>query len=160
MKIAIYPGTFDPITNGHIDVLERALEIFDNVIVAIAVNSSKIPLFTKEERLDILNNVLKDYPKVIVDSFDTLLMDYAKQKNATAIIRGLRAVSDFEYEFQMALMNRNIYPSASTVFLMPHEKYSFLNSTLIREISRLGGDISQFVPEYVKLKLEEKFKKK
>jgi len=159
MKIAIYPGTFDPITNGHIDVLERALEIFDNVIVAIAVNSSKIPLFTKEERLDILNNVLKDYPKVIVDSFDTLLMDYAKQKNATAIIRGLRAVSDFEYEFQMALMNRNIYPSASTVFLMPHEKYSFLNSTLIREISRLGGDISQFVPEYVKIKLEEKFKK-
>ncbi|HEY9187214.1 MAG TPA: pantetheine-phosphate adenylyltransferase [Bacteroidota bacterium] len=160
MKIAIYPGTFDPITNGHIDVLERALEIFDTVIVAIAVNSSKIPLFTKEERLDILKNVLKDYPKVIVDSFDTLLMDYAKQKNATAIIRGLRAVSDFEYEFQMALMNRNIYPSASTVFLMPHEKYSFLNSTLIREISRLGGDISQFVPEYVKLKLEEKFKKK
>ena len=159
MKIAIYPGTFDPITNGHIDVLERALEIFDNVIVAIAVNSSKIPLFTKEERLDILKNVLKDYPKVIVDSFDTLLMDYAKQKNATAIIRGLRAVSDFEYEFQMALMNRNIYPSASTVFLMPHEKYSFLNSTLIREISRLGGDISQFVPEYVKIKLEEKFKK-
>jgi len=160
MKIAIYPGTFDPITNGHIDVLERALEIFDTVIVAIAVNSSKIPLFTKEERLDILKNVLKDYPKVIVDSFDTLLMDYAKQKKATAIIRGLRAVSDFEYEFQMALMNRNIYPSASTVFLMPHEKYSFLNSTLIREISRLGGDISQFVPEYVKLKLEEKFKKK
>ena len=160
MKIAIYPGTFDPITNGHIDVLERALEIFDTVIVAIAVNSSKIPLFTKEERLDILKNVLKDYPKVIVDSFDTLLMDYAKQKNATAIIRGLRAVSDFEYEFQMALMNRNIYPSASTVFLMPHEKYSFLNSTLIREISRLGGDISQFVPEYVKLKLEEKFRKK
>lgn len=159
MKIAIYPGTFDPITNGHIDVLERALEIFDNVIVAIAVNSSKIPLFTKEERLDILHNVLKDYPKVIVDSFDTLLMDYAKQKKATAIIRGLRAVSDFEYEFQMALMNRNIYPSASTVFLMPHEKYSFLNSTLIREISRLGGDISQFVPEYVKIKLEEKFKK-
>ena len=159
MKIAIYPGTFDPITNGHIDVLERALEIFDTVIVAIAVNSSKIPLFTKEERLDILKNVLKDYPKVIVDSFDTLLMDYAKQKNATAIIRGLRAVSDFEYEFQMALMNRNIYPSASTVFLMPHEKYSFLNSTLIREISRLGGDISQFVPEYVKIKLEEKFKK-
>jgi len=160
MKIAIYPGTFDPITNGHIDVLERALEIFDTVIVAIAVNSSKTPLFTKEERLDILKNVLKDYPKVIVDSFDTLLMDYAKQKNATAIIRGLRAVSDFEYEFQMALMNRNIYPSASTVFLMPHEKYSFLNSTLIREISRLGGDISQFVPEYVKLKLEEKFRKK
>jgi len=160
MKIAIYPGTFDPITNGHIDVLERALEIFDTVIVAIAVNSSKTPLFTKEERLDILKNVLKDYPKVIVDSFDTLLMDYAKQKNATAIIRGLRAVSDFEYEFQMALMNRNIYPSASTVFLMPHEKYSFLNSTLIREISRLGGDISQFVPEYVKLKLEEKFREK
>lgn len=157
MKLAIYPGTFDPITNGHIDVLERSLEIFDEVIVAIAINSSKKPLFSKEERLDILTQVLKPYNRVKVDSFETLLMDYVKEKKATAIIRGLRAVSDFEYEFQMALMNRKIYSGASTVFLMPHEKYSFLNSTLIREVSRLKGDISQFVPDYVKKKLDEKF---
>ncbi len=157
MKLAIYPGTFDPITNGHIDVLERSLEIFDEVIVAIAINSSKKPLFSKEERLDILTQVLKPYNRVKVDSFETLLMDYVKEKKATAIIRGLRAVSDFEYEFQMALMNRKIYSGASTVFLMPHEKYSFLNSTLIREVSRLKGDVSQFVPDYVKKKLDEKF---
>jgi pantetheine-phosphate adenylyltransferase len=157
MKLAIYPGTFDPITNGHIDVLERSLEIFDKVIVAIAVNSSKKPLFTKEERLKIIKEVLIEYDRVEVDSFDALLMDYAKEKNATAIIRGLRAVSDFEYEFQMALMNRKLYSGASTVFLMPHEKYSFLNSTLIREVSRLNGDVTQFVPEYVKKCLDEKF---
>jgi len=158
MKIAIYPGTFDPITNGHIDILERALEIFDKVIIAIAVNSSKKPLFSKEERYDILKEVFKNYARVEVDSFDELLMDYARDKKATSVIRGLRAVSDFEYEFQMALMNRKIYPDCSTVFLMPHEKYSFLNSTLIREVSRLKGDISQFVPEYVKKKLDEKYK--
>ncbi len=157
MKLAIYPGTFDPVTNGHIDVLERSLEIFDEVIVAIAVNSAKKPLFSKEERIDILQTVLKDYKRVRVDSFESLLMDYAKEKKATSVIRGLRAVSDFEYEFQMALMNRKLYPGASTVFLMPHEKYSFLNSTLIREVAKLKGDISQFVPEYVKQKLNEKF---
>ena len=158
MKIAIYPGTFDPITNGHIDVLERSLEIFDKVIVAIAVNSSKKPLFTKEERLEIIKEVLKSYDRVEVDSFDLLLMEYAKDKKATSIIRGLRALSDFEYEFQMALMNRKLYPGASTVFLMPHEKYSFLNSTLIREVSRLNGDVSQFVPEFVRKRLEEKYR--
>ena len=159
MKLAIYPGTFDPITNGHVDVLQRALEIFDRVIVAIAINPSKNTIFTKEERLEMIREVVKNFNHVEVDSFDTLLMDYAREKGAISVIRGLRAVSDFEYEFQMALMNRNLYPEASTVFLMPHENYSFLNSTLVREVARFNGDISHFVSPFVKQKLNEKFGK-
>jgi pantetheine-phosphate adenylyltransferase len=157
MKLAIYPGTFDPITNGHVDILQRALEIFDKVIVAIAINPSKSTLFTKEERLEMIRDVVTNFNNVEVDSFDTLLMDYAREKGAISVIRGLRAVSDFEYEFQMALMNRNLYPEASTVFLMPHENYSFLNSTLVREVARFNGDISHFVSPFVKQKLDEKF---
>jgi pantetheine-phosphate adenylyltransferase len=159
MKLAIYPGTFDPITNGHVDILQRALEIFDRVIVAIAINPSKNTIFTKEERLEMIREVVKNFKHIEVDSFDTLLMDYAREKGAISVIRGLRAVSDFEYEFQMALMNRNLYPEASTVFLMPHENYSFLNSTLVREVARFNGDISHFVSPFVKQKLDEKFGK-
>jgi pantetheine-phosphate adenylyltransferase len=157
MKLAIYPGTFDPITNGHIDILQRALEIFDTVIVAIAVNAAKNMLFTKEERLEMIREAVRNFSNVEVDSFDNLLMNYAREKGAISVIRGLRAVSDFEYEFQMALMNRNLYPEASTVFLMPHQNYSFLSSTLVREVARLGGDVTQFVSPFVKQKLYEKF---
>jgi pantetheine-phosphate adenylyltransferase len=159
MRLAIYPGTFDPITNGHIDVLERALELFDKIVISLAVNSNKTPLFQEHERLDMIREVVKKYENVEVDSFKCLLVDYAKERDAVAIIRGLRAVSDFEFEFQMALMNRKIYERANTVFLMPHEKYTYLSSALVREIARLGGDISKFVPEHVMNKLKEKFSK-
>jgi pantetheine-phosphate adenylyltransferase len=159
MRLAIYPGTFDPITNGHIDVLERALELFDKIVISLAVNSNKTPLFCEQERLEMILDVVKKYDNVEVDSFKCLLVDYAKQRDAVAIIRGLRAISDFEFEFQMALMNRKIYEKANTVFLMPHEKYTYLSSALVREIARLHGDISTFVPENVMKKIEEKFKK-
>jgi pantetheine-phosphate adenylyltransferase len=159
MRLAIYPGTFDPITYGHIDVLERALGLFDKIVISLAVNSNKTPLFDERERLSMIKKVVKKYKNVEVDSFKCLLVEYAKKRNAVAIIRGLRAVSDFEFEFQMALMNRKIYEKANTVFLMPHEKYTYLSSALVREIARLHGDISKFVPEHVKNKLEEKFKK-
>ncbi|MFC1558412.1 pantetheine-phosphate adenylyltransferase [candidate division KSB1 bacterium] len=156
MKIAIYPGTFDPITNGHIDIIERALIIFDKVIVAISVDSPKKPLFTVDERMDMIKEAAKYNSKVEVDSFNGLLVKYARKVNATAIIRGLRAVSDFEYEFQMALMNRRLNEKIETVFLMPNEKYTYLNSSLIKEISSLGGDVTDFVPENVKIKLTNK----
>lgn len=159
MKIAIYPGTFDPVTYGHIDVLERAIEIFDKVIITIAKNSTKTPMFTDEERINMLKNVVKKYgTRVEVDQFQELLVEYAKKKKAKALIRGLRAVSDFEYEFQMALMNRKLANEITTVFLMPHEKHTYLNSSIVREIAILGGDISDFVPNYVQKKLEEKVK--
>jgi pantetheine-phosphate adenylyltransferase len=159
-RIAIYPGTFDPITNGHIDVLERALELFDKVIISLAVNTSKTPLFSEKERLEMLKKVTEKYKRVEVDSFKCLLVDYAKKRNAIAIVKGLRAISDFEFEFQMALMNRKIYHEASTVFLMPNEKYTYISSTIIREMARLNGDIAHFVPPVVKKYLEEKFKNK
>lgn len=150
MKIAIYPGTFDPITNGHIDVLERAIEIFDKVIVTVARNSSKSPLFTDDERVEMIRKVVKKYgKKVEVDSFRGLLVEYAKSKRAVAIVRGLRAISDFEYEFQMALMNRKLANKIFTVYLMPHERYTYLNSSIVREIASLGGDVSGFVPREV-----------
>ncbi len=158
MKIAIYPGTFDPITNGHIDILERAIKLFDTVIITIARNSSKNPLFSERERLQLIKKVTKGYPQVEVDSFDGLLVEYARQKNATALVRGLRAISDFEYEFQMALMNRKLNQRLETVFLMPNEKFTYLNSNIIRELSRLGGDVSDFVPPVVRKALQEKMK--
>jgi pantetheine-phosphate adenylyltransferase len=158
MKRAIYPGTFDPITNGHIDVLERAISIFDEVTVIIAVNSQKAPLFTAEERYDMIVEVIRQYPNIKVEILhDGLLADYARKSGATAIIRGLRQVTDFEYEFQIALMNRNLYPEVSTVFLMPNEKYTYLASSIVREVSRLGGDVSNFVPASVLARLKEKF---
>ncbi|MFI5250814.1 MAG: pantetheine-phosphate adenylyltransferase [Bacteroidota bacterium] len=156
MRIAIYPGTFDPITYGHIDVVKRASEIFDNVIVAVATNSSKQPLFTTEERIKLITNVVKKFPNVSVDSFQGLLVDYGKKKKAIAIVRGLRAVSDFEYEFQMALTNRKLDGDITTVFLMPHERYTYLNSTIVREIALFGGDISGFVPRVIQKALQKK----
>jgi pantetheine-phosphate adenylyltransferase len=156
MRIAIYPGSFDPITNGHIDILERAMKLFDTVVITIARNSIKNPLFTEEERLDMIAAVVKNYKNVEVDSFHGLLVNYARQKKAVAIVRGLRAISDFEYEMQMALMNRKLDDMVETVFLMPNEKYTYLNSSIVREIARLGGDVSDFVPPLVRLTLERK----
>ncbi|HLP15818.1 MAG TPA: pantetheine-phosphate adenylyltransferase [Bacteroidota bacterium] len=157
MKTALYPGTFDPITNGHLDILERALDLFDRVIVTVANNSSKTPLFTADERVELIQEIIDDrqYTNASVVRFDGLLVHFAKKNSAVALIRGLRAISDFEYEFQMALMNRNQAPEIATVFLMPHERYTYLNSSIVRELARLHGDYREFVPEsvYTKMKL-------
>jgi pantetheine-phosphate adenylyltransferase len=158
MKIAIYPGTFDPITYGHIDIVQRAVEIFDKVIVAVAHNSAKQPLFSEEERLNMVREALRKIQNVEVDSFRGLLVEYAKKKKARAIIRGLRAVSDFEYEFQMALMNRKLDSNITTVFLMPHEKYTYLNSSIVREVALLEGEYSEFVPPAVQKYLAQKIR--
>ncbi|MCH8942479.1 MAG: pantetheine-phosphate adenylyltransferase [Bacteroidetes bacterium] len=158
MRKVIYPGTFDPVTNGHLDVIKRATELFDSVVVTVAVNISKTPLFTNEERLDMLKESLKDFKNVKIDSFEGLVVEHAHQVGAVGIIRGLRAVSDFEYEFQMALMNRKLDSDIKTVFLMPHEKYTYLNSSLIRNLAELHADISEFVPEPVLDALKTKFK--
>jgi pantetheine-phosphate adenylyltransferase len=158
-KIAIYPGTFDPVTYGHIDVIERASVIFNSVIIAVSKSSTKKTLFTVEERVSMLKSVLRKIENVSIDSFSGLLVDYARSKKASVIIRGLRAVSDFEYEFQMALTNRKLQDNITTVFLMPHEKYSYLNSSLVREIAACGGDISPFVPPVVAAHLSRKFRR-
>ncbi|MDH5572453.1 MAG: pantetheine-phosphate adenylyltransferase [Gammaproteobacteria bacterium] len=144
---AIYPGTFDPITNGHRDLVQRATRLFDKVIVAVVASnsSSKQPVFSCEQRLELARVVLSDQPRVEVCSFDSLLVDFAGQQNAQVIVRGLRAVSDFDYEFQLAGMNRHLNPEIETVFLTPSEKYSYISSSLVREIARLGGDASPFV---------------
>lgn len=156
MKIAIYPGTFDPITNGHLDILERAVKLFDRVIITVAKNPSKQPLFNQEERCAMIRSAVKQYKNVEVDTFDGLLVEYARKKKATSLVRGLRAISDFEYELQMALMNRKLDSTLETVFLMPNEKYTYLNSSIIREIARLGGDVRDFVPEAVLKALTKK----
>lgn len=158
MRIAIYPGTFDPITNGHIDILLRAREIFDRVIVAVACTTMKKPLFTPAERLEMISELMRRYRNVEVDRFEGLLVRYAHSKKATAIVRGLRALSDFEYEFQMALTNRKLDGRIATVFLMPHEKYTYLNSSIVRELAFLGGDVSEFVPPSVRRRLAAKMK--
>lgn len=155
MKTVIYPGTFDPVTNGHIDVIERAMDLFDQVVVTVATNPVKSPMFTVEDRLIMLRESLKQYPNVSVDSFEGLVVDHAKEVGAIGIIRGLRAVSDFEYEFQMALMNRKLDENLRTVFLMPHEKYTYLNSTIIRNLSQFNSDVSDFVPDIVTKMLED-----
>ncbi len=150
MKIAIYPGTFDPVTNGHLDILERALKLFDRVIVTIARNTAKNPLFTEEERLDLLRAATRKYRAIEVDSFQGLLVDYVRERHAIAVVRGLRAMTDFEFELQMALMNRKLDERVETVFLMPNERYTYLSSNIVREIARLGGDIRAFVPPVVR----------
>jgi pantetheine-phosphate adenylyltransferase len=149
MSIAIYPGTFDPITNGHTDLVQRACRLFDKVIVAIAAGSSKQPVFSLEERVATAGQVLQGISNAEVCGFDTLLVDFMKQRGATVIIRGLRAVSDFEYEFQLASMNRHLSPDIETVFMTPAEEYSYISSSLVREVARLGGDVSPFVHEKV-----------
>jgi pantetheine-phosphate adenylyltransferase len=159
MKIAIYPGSFDPITNGHLDILERALRLFDKVVITIARNSAKNPLFTEKERVALIQKATKDYRNVEVDSFDGLLVKYVQKKNAIAVVRGLRAMTDFEYELQMALMNRKLDEKTETVFLMSNEKYTYLSSNFVREIARLGGDVSKFVPPVVLKALQQKNEK-
>lgn len=158
MKRVIYPGTFDPVTNGHIDVIERAIGLFDEVVVTVAKNPSKSSLFTVDERLTMLNECLKEFKTVFIDSFDGLIVDHAREVGAIGIIRGLRAISDFEYEFQMALMNRKLDENLRTIFLMPHEKYTYLNSTIVRNLSQFDGDVSDFVPPIVVNMLKEKNK--
>jgi|Deesub1362B_J571_1020462.scaffolds.fasta_scaffold05677_2 pantetheine-phosphate adenylyltransferase len=157
MKTAIYPGTFDPVTYGHIDIIERACTLFDRVIVAIAQNPAKKPLFSVDERKEMILAATRNLKNVEVDAFEGLLVEYARLRKAQAIIRGLRAVSDFEYELQMALMNRNLNEDVVTVFLMPHEKYVYLNSSIVKEVASYGGDVSQLVPDFVLRKLREKF---
>jgi pantetheine-phosphate adenylyltransferase len=154
---AIYPGTFDPVTYGHLDVLDRASLLFNKVIISVAASSAKNTLFSVEERMELLRKVVKGR-NIEVDSFNNLLIQYAKDKKANVIIRGLRAVSDFEYEFQMALTNRKIEDEVTTVFLMPNEKYTYLNSTLVREIAKFHGDVSAFVPPVIRKALEKKFR--
>jgi len=145
----VFPGSFDPITNGHLDIIERSLSVFDQVVVAILVNLEKSPLFSVEERVEIIRQVFREYPNVEVETFGGLLVDYARGKRASAIVRGLRAVSDFEYEFQMALMNRHLEPTLETVFMMPAEQYTYLSSRLIKEVFSLGGEVRGLVPPVV-----------
>ncbi len=156
-KIAIYPGSFDPVTNGHIDIAERGLKIFDKIIVAILHNPVKDFLFTVEERVEMLETSFKDYPDITVETFDGLLVDFAARRKCIAILRGMRAVSDFEYEFQLALMNRRLKREIQTVFLMTGLRWIFTSSSIIKEAARFGGDITSIVPPPVNRKLKEKF---
>lgn len=149
MRRAIYPGSFDPVTNGHLDVIERARKLFDEVIVAVAFNDQKQPFFTLEERLELLRATIGEADHVSIAPLDGLLVDFAVKQDATAVIRGLRAVSDFEFEFQMALMNRKLEARVETIFLMPKEEYTYLSSRIVKEIARLGGDVAKFVPPRV-----------
>jgi len=157
--IAIYPGTFDPITNGHIDLVKRALRFFDEVIVAVAPSIRKQALFTLDERLTLIHESIAGMPKASVESFDGLLVEFVREKQGIAIIRGLRAVSDFEYEFQIAHMNRRLWKDIETVFLMPSEEYSFLSSSIIKEVASFGGSIKGLVPRAVEKAINKKFKK-
>jgi pantetheine-phosphate adenylyltransferase len=157
MKRAIYPGSFDPVTFGHIDVIGRALRLFDEVIVAVAPSEGKSPLFPVGERLDLIRASLPGETRLSVKQFDGLLVDFVKEEKAAAVIRGLRAVSDFEFEFQMALMNRRLAPDVETIFLMPKEDYSYISSRIVKEVARLGGDVSGVVPAPVAAALRQKF---
>ena len=156
-RTAVYPGTFDPITKGHLDILKRGLTMFDSIVVAVAIDTPKTTLFTVDERLRLVKSVTRRMPGVRVSPLSGLLVSFAKNQKAVAILRGLREVSDFEYEFQMALMNRRLSPKLETVFLMPSENYTFLNSSIIRQISQLGGNISEFVPTVVEKALKKKY---
>jgi pantetheine-phosphate adenylyltransferase len=156
MRRAIYPGSFDPITYGHLDVIRRAAKIFDELIVAVALNEEKKPLFSLKERLEMIRVTVKDFERVKIDHFNTLLVDYCRVHQIDVVIRGLRAISDFEFEFQMALTNKKLYEPVETVFMMPNESYSYLSSRMIKEIVSLGGRVQSFVPAYVEKKLREK----
>ncbi|MDB6173468.1 MAG: Phosphopantetheine adenylyltransferase [Chthoniobacteraceae bacterium] len=157
VRRAIYPGSFDPVTNGHLDVITRAVKLFDEVVVAVAHNDQKQGLLTTEERVELLKNTTSQIPNVRVTQFDGLLVNFALKLEATAVIRGLRAISDFEFEFQMALMNRKLEQSIETLFLMPKEEYTYLSSRIVKEIARLGGNVEAFVPGVVAESLREKF---
>ncbi|HVL66844.1 MAG TPA: pantetheine-phosphate adenylyltransferase [Vicinamibacterales bacterium] len=154
--VAIYPGSFDPLTNGHVDIIQRGARLFDRIVVAVLINLEKAPLFTVPERVEIARSVFREWPNVEVDTFDGLLVEYARRRRATAIVRGLRAVSDFEYEMQMALMNRRLNPEVETVFMMPAEPYTYLSSRLVKEVVALGGTVTGLVPELVETRLREK----
>ncbi len=158
MQRAVYPGSFDPITNGHLDVIERASRIFEEVLVAVAHNDQKHPLFPPEKRIALIEDVTRHNPRIRVTSFDGLLVDFATSVSAVALVRGLRAVSDFEFEFQMALMNRKLQPKLETIFLTPREEFSYISSRVVKEIARLGGDVSGFVPESAALALREAYR--
>jgi pantetheine-phosphate adenylyltransferase len=160
MKAAIYAGTFDPITLGHLDLVERAAKLFDHLIIAVAAYSRKSLLFTAEERVAMVREVTKKFPNVEVESFDGLLMNYARSKGLHVVVRGLRAFSDFEFEFQMALTNRKLAPDIETIFLMPNEDYSYVSSSTVREVAQFGGDVSNFVAKPVQLALVAKLRKK
>jgi pantetheine-phosphate adenylyltransferase len=159
-KTAIYPGTFDPITNGHIDLIKRTLKIFDEVIIAVAPSQKKQPLFTADERIALINHSIRSFKGARADAFSSLLVNYAKSVESKAIIRGLRAVSDFEFELQMALMNRHLNANVETVFMMPSEEYTFLSSTLVKEVASFGGSVKGLVPDVVEKALRDKFKKR
>ncbi|MFT5206350.1 MAG: pantetheine-phosphate adenylyltransferase [Candidatus Omnitrophota bacterium] len=159
-RIAICPGTFDPITYGHLDLIERAIEIFDQVIVAVSQNVGKEPLFSLEERMDMIRVAVKDRPQVLVENFTGLVVDYASKRNSRALVRGVRMLSDFEYEFQMALTNRKLNSNVETIFLMPNESYSYLTSSLIKEIASMSGKVNDYVPEHVADAIYKKFEKK
>jgi pantetheine-phosphate adenylyltransferase len=159
-RIAIYPGSFDPLTLGHVDIIHRGSALFDAIVVAVLGNVEKKPLFTVDERLSMIRETFADRENVEADSFRGLLVDYARGRKATTIVRGIRAISDFEYEFQMALMNRRLAPSIETVFMMPAEDYSYVSSRLVKEVASLGGNISGLVPENVEKRLYEKLKRK
>lgn len=158
IRRAIYPGSFDPVTNGHLDVIERARKLFDKVIVAVAYNDQKQPLFTLDERLGFLKGTVGQLPNVEIAPLKGLLVDFAVAREATAVVRGLRAVSDFEFEFQMALMNRKLEAEVETIFLMPKEEYSYLSSRIVKEIARLGGNVSDFLPQFVAEALRTKLR--
>jgi pantetheine-phosphate adenylyltransferase len=155
-RLAVFPGSFDPLTNGHVDIILRSAHLFERVIVAVLVNADKQPLFSSDERVAIIREVFREYANVEVDSFDGLLVAYAKRRRASAIVRGLRAVSDFEYEFQMALMNRHLEPTLETVFMMPAEQYTYLSSRLIKEVFQLGGEVRGLVPPAVERAMRDK----
>ncbi|GAB4220373.1 MAG: pantetheine-phosphate adenylyltransferase [Spirochaetes bacterium] len=157
MQIGIYPGSFDPLTCGHLDIIKRATQLFDKLIVAIARNSEKFPLFAVEERLAMLQECCRDISKVEITSFDGLLAEYCKKNNINFIVRGLRAIVDFEYEYAIALMNKELAPSVETIFLMSKSEFSFVSSKMVKEVASYGGDISRLVPQFVSSKLKEKF---
>ncbi|MBU5613553.1 pantetheine-phosphate adenylyltransferase [Geomonas azotofigens] len=158
LRVAVYPGSFDPVTYGHLDIIDRALKIFDGVIVAVARNSEKNALFTVQERIDMLTEILRDRPQARVETFEGLLVDYVRRAGATVVIRGLRAVSDFEFEFQLAQMNRNITREVETLFMMTSVPYSYLSSSIVKEVSHLNGPVDKLVPPLVKSALDNKFR--